>query len=600
MRKAIAAGVVFLCATVALASTAFADVNSDFERQFGDAFFEAYWPLHPDDAITAGYYKGADKLLVPDAAARERQRQFLESWLAKLDRFKPESLNAAHRTDRTLLENRLRRELWELERLREWEWSPDTYNVGTPFALLIDGDYAPADQRFRTVLKRLEKVPAYYAAAKASVHNPTREHTQLAIEQNRGVIDLFGTDLTDKVAKSGLSGAERKLFETRLTNARAAIEDYVQYLESLDRELAANHKARTFRLGRVLYEQKFGFANPGGGTAEALYQRAQTERLAVLEKMGQLADELWPKVMGAAERPADRNARIGAVITKLSADHVAPAEYVGYVRNLLPQLEKWVDDHHLLTLDPTKPLVVRDTPAYERGVAIAGIESPGPYNPGARTYFNVLPLDTLPPDQAESFLREYNNWMSPIFIIHEAIPGHYVQLIYSNRSPSRIKAIFGNDATVEGWAVYAERMMLESGYGMNAPELWLVYWKWYLRSVTNTVLDYAVHVLGMSEQDVLEMLTQEAFQSEKEATGKWRRVQLSSVQLTSYYAGFAQIYAYREQLKQQQGARFDLRRFHEQFLSYGSAPVPTIIELMSSERSRPLAFLRDGAILPVH
>src|SRR5262249_4398158 len=161
--------------------------------------------------------------------------------------------------------------------------------------------------------------------------------------------------------------------------------------------------------------------------------------------------------------------KIGQVIARLSDDHVTPERYVSYVRDLLPQLERWVEDHHLIALDPTKPLLVRDTPAYERGVSIASIESPGPYDPGARTYLNVLPLDTLPSDQAESFLREYNNWMSPVFIIHEAIPGHYVQLIYANRSPSRIRAVFGNSSTIEGWAVYSERMMLESGYGGNAP-----------------------------------------------------------------------------------------------------------------------------------
>jgi hypothetical protein len=194
---------------LALASTALADANADFERELGDSFFAAYWSLHPDEAISAGYYKSADKLLVPNATARARTRQFLQTWLTKLDGFKPESLNASHRADRALLENKLRGELWELDRLREWEWSPDTYNVGTAFALLIDGDYAPVDQRLRTVLKRLEKVPAYYAAAKASVRNPTREHTQLAIEQNRGVLDLFGAELAEKIAKSRLSSTER-------------------------------------------------------------------------------------------------------------------------------------------------------------------------------------------------------------------------------------------------------------------------------------------------------------------------------------------------------------------------------------------------------
>ncbi|MGA2344193.1 MAG: DUF885 family protein, partial [Steroidobacteraceae bacterium] len=217
-----------------------------------------------------------------------------------------------------------------------------------------------------------------------------------------------------------------------------------------------------------------------------------------------------------------------------------------------------------------------------RGVAIAGIEAPGPYDAGARTYFNVDPLDPSHPTQTESFLREYNDWTLPVFIMHEAIPGHYVQLMHANRSPSRIKAIFGNGAMIEGWAVYGERLMLESGYGAGAPEQWLFYWKWYLRSVTNTLLDYGVHVLGMSEADAHHLLTHEAFQSQQEAARKWVRVERSSVQLTSYFAGFSAIYRLRERLRAGRGAQFDLHAFHEQFLSYGSAPIALIATLMSA------------------
>jgi len=560
---------------------AHADVNADFQQKFGDTFLEAYWRMNPDAAIVAGYYKVAGELVVPDARSRDEQHQFLKEWLSKLHAVKPESLDAASRSDWVLLDNQLRMELWQLDEQRAWQWSPDTYNVANSFALLLNTEYAPLDQRLRTVLERLAHVPAYYAAAKAAIHNPTREHTRLAIEQNRGALEVFGADLDKQIASSGLNSRERALLTQRIADARQAIQDYADWLESLDAQLAKNGQARSFRLGRELYQQKFAFANPGGISAEELFHNAQQERLRVLSKMEALADELWPKVVAHAPKPADRFEKIGQVIGKLSNDHVTPDRYVAYVRDLLPQLEGWVTDHHLIALDPTKPLVVRDTPAYERGVSIASIESPGPYDPGARTYLNVLPLDTLPLDQAESFLREYNNWMSPVFIIHEAMPGHYVQLIYANRSPSRIKAVFGNSSTIEGWAVYSERMMLESGYGGNAPERWLMYWKWYLRSVTNTVLDYSVHALRLSEQEAFKLLTQEAFQSEKEATGKWRRVQLSSVQLTSYYAGFSQIYDYRERVRRQQGAHFDLKLFHERFLSYGSAPVPVIVELMS-------------------
>lgn len=571
---------------VLAATAAAADTDADFQNSFGESFFDAYWHLRPDAAIVAGYYKLADVLVVPDAKFRDKERSLLQGWLEKLHELTPEHLSAANRADWALLDNQLRSELWQLNEQHDWEWRPDSYNVASSFALLLDTEYAPLDQRLRTVLKRLENVPAYYAAAELSVRNPTREHTRLAIEQNRGALDILGSDLDKKISASGLTPEERKLFDKRLTDARRAIKDYADWLEALDAKLVKSGAARSFRLGRGLYDQAFAFANPGGGSAEALYQKAQEERLHVLEKMDALADELWPRVMAQKTRPHERLDKIDQVIAQLSNDHVKPAQYVGYVRDLIPKLEQWVTEHKLIALDPSKPLVVRDTPAYQRGVSIASIESPGPYDPNARTYFNVMPLDTLPATQAESFLREYNNWMSPVFIIHEAIPGHYVQLIYANRAPSRIKAIFGNNSTIEGWAVYSERMMLESGYGANAPELWLMYWKWYLRSVTNTLLDYGVHVLGMSEQEVARILTHEAFQSEKEASGKWRRLQLTSVQLTSYYAGFSQIYAYRETLKKELGERFDLESFHERFLSYGSAPVGIIKELMA-QRTLP-------------
>ncbi|WP_296001570.1 DUF885 domain-containing protein, partial [Rugamonas sp.] len=243
----------------------------------------------------------------------------------------------------------------------------------------------------------------------------------------------------------------------------------------------------------------------------------------------------------------------------------------------------FVIKNQLLTLDPKRPLTVRETPLYARGVAGASINAPGPYRPQDRTYYNVTPLDGMTPAQAESSLREYNHWILQILNIHEAIPGHYAQLVYANKSPSIVKSIFGNGAMVEGWAVYGERMMLESGYGDNAPEMWLMWSKWNLRSVTNTILDYSVHVLGMTQDQAIDLLTRQAFQTRSEATEKWHRVQVSSVQLTSYFSGYSDIMELREARKQALGGKFVLKDFHEQFLSYGSAPVRVISELMQQQ-----------------
>jgi uncharacterized protein (DUF885 family) len=216
------------------------------------------------------------------------------------------------------------------------------------------------------------------------------------------------------------------------------------------------------------------------------------------------------------------------------------------------------------------------------GVAGASISAPGPYDKNANTYYNVGSMNGWSTEKSESYLREYNDYILQILNIHEAIPGHYTQLVYSNQSPSIIKSILGNGAMVEGWAVYAERMMLENGY-KNSDEMWLMYYKWNLRTTCNTILDYAVHVKNMSKDDAMKLLTLEAFQQQAEAEGKWKRVTLSQVQLCSYFTGYTEIYEFRELLKKEQGASFNLKQFHEKFLSYGSAPVKYIKGLMLKE-----------------
>jgi uncharacterized protein (DUF885 family) len=555
--------------------------DATFRRAFGQQFFARFWELKPDWAISVGYYAHADRLVVPDAAARAELLAQLDRWLAELGSIDPATLSPAVRADRAMLENEFLGDRWALTELKAWQWNPSVYNVAEPFALLRDLTFAPLDERLRTFARRLERVPDYYAAAKANIENPTRVHTQLAIDQNRGALAVFGPDLEQTLEMSGLSASERAAFNTRLAAARAAIEDYVRWLEALEERLAAGAvAARSFRLGRELYAPKFAFEIQSGDTAEALYARALAEKDALHTRMGTLAALLWPKYFPNEAAPDDSLETIGRVIERLADDHVAPAELVREVERQIPELERFVREHDLLELDESKPLVVRETPPHKRGIAGASIDAPGPYDADAPTYYNVTPLAGERAERAESWLREYNRWMLPILNIHEAIPGHYVQLVYANRSPSLIKSIFGNGAMIEGWAVYSERLMLESGYEEHRAEAWLIYSKWNLRTVCNTILDYGVHVLGMTEAEALELLTRQAFQTEAEAVEKWRRVQLTSVQLTSYFSGYAAILDLRETLKRERAGTFELKRFHEQLLSYGSAPVRVIRELM--------------------
>jgi uncharacterized protein (DUF885 family) len=555
------------------------------DRQFDATsmqFLTALWRIDPEAAIDVGKFDTAARVTIPDRETRAKRLAFTDEWLEKFRAVKASKLSARQRTDLALLINKLETDRWRLTTLREFEWNPALYNVAQPLDLIEGTDYAAEPQRLRTILKRLARVPDYYRAAQASIVNPTHEHTMLALTQAPGTLVVLA-DLGKAAQESTLTPQEKAIYAQRVANAGSAVLGWVEFLADLDKSQQQAQHARSFRIGKDLYEQKFALEIQSSSTAEQTYRKALAARDELLTRMDGLADQLWTKAMGSTPKPDDRFKKIGMVIGKLSGHHTTRANFFPEIRREIPMLQDWVSSHNLLDLDPKKPLEVRETPIYKRGVALASIDAPGPYRPRDKTWYNAMPLDGLSPAQAESSLREYNDWMLQILNMHEAIPGHYAQLVYANRSPSLVKSLFGNGAMVEGWAVYGERMMLDAGYGDNAPEMWLMWCKWNLRSVTNTILDYSVHVLGMTQEQALDLLVRQAFQTPQEAEEKWRRVQLSSVQLTSYFSGYSDIMELREKRKQELGERFDLKQFNEQFLSYGSAPVRVIAELMQEK-----------------
>ena len=420
---------------------------------------------------------------MPDEKARAAQLEQDDRWLKSLHRIDPAKLSPNLRADWAILANAFEADRWALTELRSWQWNPSNYNVADPFALLASLEYAPLEQRLRTILARLPNVPAYYAAAKRSVANLRASMSELAIEQNRGALDVFGPTSSSQVATANLTSAERESFSRGLAAGARGDQDYVNWLAELDARFVSGAELRdrfasaASSMAASSSSRSSPARRPSGST------RARSRRRSGCSR-GWRCSRICsgPKYFPNAAPPDDRFERVGRLIAKLSERHVPPEQLVAAVKRQIPELEQWVRDHDLLDLDASKPLAVRETPLYKRGIAGASIDSPGPYDPGAPTYYNVTPLDDLSPERAESWLREYNDWMLPILNIHEAVPGHYVQLVYANRSPSLIKSIFGNGAMIEGWAVYTERMMLESGYGDDKAEFWLIYSKWNLRS----------------------------------------------------------------------------------------------------------------------
>ena len=567
-----------LCVAVSASAAEVAPGGSAAFDLTSKRFLADYWQAMPDNAINAGKFDGASRLALPDSAERARTLKFARQWTQRLKGIDEVTLVPLQRADLAMMRNELASIEWNLTQLRSYEWNPSDSNMSGALDALLNTEFAPLEQRLRIILQRLDQGPAYYRAARASIVRPTREHTALAISQLPGALAMLD-DIDKAVQRAQLTSIEKEHFVRALQKNRAAVNTFLTQLQAILPQLNDSN-ARSFRMGKTLYDAKFGYDIQSSYSAEETYQRALQAKGLLLEKMAQLTDTLWPKYLAGVAKPEGRAPQIKMLIDKLSENHILRTELFAEVRKQIPQLEEWVSTHDLVTLDPSRPLIVRETPAYQRGIAGASVDAPGPYQAMRPTYYNVTPIDAETPEQAESFLREYNHWILPILNIHEAVPGHYVQLIHANKSPSIIKTVFGNGAMVEGWAVYGERMMLDSGYGGDTPEMWLMYSKWHLRSVCNTILDYSVHVLNMSEAEARNLMINEAFQSDNEASGKWRRLQLTAVQLTSYFSGYSEIMALREERKKALGADFNLKAFHEQFLSYGAAPVRVIRTLM--------------------
>ncbi|MDB5029299.1 DUF885 domain-containing protein [Mucilaginibacter sp.] len=537
---------------------------------YEEHFLDALWKLNPDWATGEGYHKYDSLLVIPNDKSRDAMLNFIKLQTDSLSRFEVNDLSELNKIDYRLMQNHLDYTSWQIMILKAYEWAPTRYNVVGTFAQILNKPYAPLAKRLRNFYEKMADLPTYYKEAEKQIKNPVPELTDQAIEQQTGGINVMEKDFLDSLKKTNIPNGEQKKMTERAKISAESIRAYIAWLKNMK-----NDHARSFRLGKELYDDKFKYETQSAYGAQQLFNMAGERKKQVHREMTKISRQLWPKYFGKKTMPADSLEMISRVLDTLSGKHTTPGGFQLAIENQLPKLIAFVKAKDLVTVDPTKPLQVSKLPAYSGSAAFASMSSPGAYDKEGKSYFNISNLSALPADKAESYLREYNQYILQILCIHEAIPGHYVQQVYANKAPSKIKAIFGNTAMIEGWAVYSEQMMLDNGYD-DSPEMKLMWYKWHLRSVCNSILDYAVHCLSMTKEQAMTFLIKEAFQQQAEAEGKWKRVSVTSVQLDSYYDGYKEIIDLREAYKTKMGDKYKLKDFNEKFLSYGSAPVKFI------------------------
>jgi len=555
-----------------------ANPKDDEFQKIANDYVEGYLASHPEYATELGDHRFDAELTdySPDTLVRllARARQFREA-LKKFDDFS--QLTGANQVDVRILRDNIDNEIFELEELKEADWDPLVYNqsLANSLYLLVARAFDSPEKRIRNLRKRMEAIPTVIAQAQKNLQHPPRVYTETAIEQTQGAISLVREGLAPLLEQA--PQMKKEVAPLQEKTARA-LEDYKKWLH----DGLLRRSDGDFRIGPDKFRKKLRFALASDLSMEEIMRRAQADLKQAQTAIYETALPLYKKYFPNADKAAldDKKKVTTAVLDKLAEKRPDDNTIVGYAQKIVGEATDFVKKHDLVTV-PEKPLDVIVMPEFKRGTGIAYCDSPGPLERSGKTFFAVEPTPKdWSKERKASFFREYNNCMVRDLTVHEAMPGHYLQLAHANQfqAPTLVRAIFRSGTFIEGWAVYCEQMMAEQGYG--GPEVRMEQLKMRLRVICNAILDQSIHAGNMSEKEAMDLMEKEGFQQEGEAVAKWKRARLTSAQLSTYFVGVSEQLDLRDRAKAKAGGSFDLKKYHDSALAFGSPPAKYVRELL--------------------
>jgi uncharacterized protein (DUF885 family) len=568
----------FLLAALASlpAANLFASPEDERFQKLANDYIEQTLQTHPEQATELGDHRFDGRLTDYSAETRAKELASAKQFREKLNAMGSETaLSKVNSVDLRILKDSVDYQVFELEELKDADWNPLTYNqsLANSLYLLVARDFDTPEKRIPNLRKRMEAIPAVIAQAKANLKHSPKVHTETAIDQMQGAVSFVREGLNPLLDRAPPMKKELAPLQEKTA---VALEEYKKWLQT---DLLPRSDG-DFRLGADKFRKKLRFALASDLSVEEIMKRAQADLAATQTAIYETALPLYKKYFPYAD-PAtltDKKKVTTAVLDKLGEQHPDDNTIVDYATKVVGEATDFVRQHDLVTV-PNKPLKVIVMPEFKRGQGIAYCDSPGPLEKNGETFFACEPTPKdWTPQRKESFYREYNNYMVRDLTVHEAMPGHYLQLAHANefRAPTLVRAIFQSGTFVEGWAVYTEQMMAEAGYG--GPEVKMQQLKMRLRVICNAILDQSIHTANMSEQAALDLMMKEGFQQEGEAVAKWKRARLSSTQLSTYFIGVTEHLEMRERAKAKAGASFNLKQYNDSVLSFGSPPAKYVRE----------------------
>ena len=559
----------------AMAFTTKDTADAQFER-LAKNYIAELMERNPEWATQLGEHKYDNRLNDYSLEGVKKDREFTGKYLDDLNKIAFDKLSKVNNVDARIFRENLEYNIFQTDVLREYEWNPMNYNAGGAINNLISRDFAPLKERLMNAKGRLEAIPDVVKAAKNNLKNPPRIYTETAIAQNKGVIGLINGDLQMFIDQAGMKSE----LAPAQAKAVAALTDYGKWLET-DLLIRSNGD---FRLGDAKYRQKLKFALSSDMSKEDLLRRAEADLKATQDRMYSVAfplfNQYFPMKESERMRPIKREV-IKKVLNKLAELHPTNENIVAQASGDLKETTEFVRQNNLVTV-PTEPVKVIEMPEFARGSSVAYFDSAGPFEKKNETYFTISPTPAdWTAQRKASFFKEYNDYMLQDLTIHEAMPGHYLQIMHANqfKAPTPIRALFSSGSFIEGWAVYAEQLMAEKGYGGAEVEMQQL--KMKLRVIINAIIDQKIHTQGMTEKEAVDFMMNEGFQEEGEAAGKWKRAQMSSTQLSTYYVGSVEVNDLRRAYEAKNKGKVDLKQMHDAMLSFGSPPAKYVKEMMN-------------------
>ena len=575
-------------------------IASEKFSQLSEQFMKDSLALSPTNASQAGYHKHLDaktgKTIELDAQlddmslkAMADQRDFYQQWR---DRFRRETpvagLNPEDAADWQLIDDQIGLNLLEFDKIQNYRHNPTVAVelIGNALFLPLTETYASQDVRLGHVLSRIRQIPRLLDQVKQYLSDVDPIFTTTAIQENDGNVDLIENTVGQQIPSNSKLKSE---YDQVAPPAIAALNQFSEWLKA---NFSKQPATRSWRLGKELYDQKFRLVMETSVTPEQVLADAEEGLQSVRAEMLQLAlpmhKQMYPEHSDHSDlSPHDReNLIISEVLHKISDDHPKRDQLQSAIEADLESIKQFIREKKIVSLSSRDNLKVIPTPPFMRGIySVAGFHSAPPLEPGAEAEYWVTPIDSKMPDEkAESKLREYNNYTLRWLTIHEALPGHYIQFEHLNNiQPERrrlLRSLYANGAYVEGWAEYIAQVMMDEGYMGNDPRFRMVMRKIRLRLLANTILDVKMQTMGMTDEQAMDLMTKEAFQTQAEAEGKLTRAKLSSTQLPTYYVGIREWLAFRKKYQDAAGKNFDMLKFHDRVLDEGPLPVPIVEELV--------------------